>query len=588
MFNPIEWAIQHLIANFPGALLHLILGIKAVAANPFCIEETMLKRRRNGESKKQDSTPKCRQRSRRLQGLPAQTTNFLKCDLGVKLPLELQISVLECLEKQDLKQVRLVSRVWCSLSIPLLFNKIYISPQPLDLQVFQSCAAHPDISKAVREIVYDVSHFDGGTSRETYGERLATDFTMIFYRKPFESPSHPFHHYINELISFDVRLADVCSKHEQDAFLIEGHEAWEQRAEYEHQAIGKGELYRILCFGLCNFKYLRSIRVTDLLFYTNLNETAKLDKSTLKCKYSGSPVTRNWTSTHLRPTRMQNSTSNIDLHFQIITYALAGARVSVPSLRFLHSRFGEDSTNIALPVTTLVTAKLDRMLYRICIDAYRDSESFALRVVTEKEDDCTSADTLGVLPDMLYKMKALKHLALTLSRPDVSSHRWYKYEQLFRGRKIWHNLVSVEFSGLSIKASHLVLLLNQQIPRLRKLSLFQIELLDGAWEGVIRTLRSRGLVEFSLPIHTSLTYPGGFLFDHDDFTDAIEHYILCGGRHPCLPRDCESQAADGYYWTLFSGDDMREFQRLQFAEGMTCPPNPGSIIPVVPWPPLDD
>lgn len=285
---------------------------------------------------------------------------------------------------------------------------------------------------------------------------------------------------------------------------------------------------------------------------------------------------------------MQNSTSNINLHFQIITYALAESEVSIPGLRFLRSLSCEDSTNIALPVTTLVTAKIDRVLYRSCLDAYRDSESFALRVVTEKEDDCTSADALGVLPDLLYKMKALKHLALTFSGPDVSSYRWYKYEQLFRGRKIWHNLVSVEFLRLSIKALHLVMLLNQQMPRLRKLSLFQIELLDGAWEGVIRNLRSRGLVKFSLPCFTSLFYPGGFLFDHVDFTEAIEHYVLCGGRHPCLPVDCEPQAADGYYWTLFSGDDMREFQRLQFAEGTTCPPNPDSIIPVVPSPPFDD
>lgn len=146
---------------------------------------------------------------------------------------------------------------------------------------------------------------------------------MMFYGRPFEDPSHPFHRYINDLVSLDVHCGDVYPKHRQDAFLIEGHEAWEKKADCEHSAMENGELYKVLCFGLWRLDHLRSIQVTDLLFPTNLKETATLDKSTLKCKYSGSPVTRNWTSTHARPRSLQNSTANIDLHFQTITCALA-------------------------------------------------------------------------------------------------------------------------------------------------------------------------------------------------------------------------------------------------------------------------
>lgn len=67
---------------------------------------------------------------------------------------------------------------------------------------------------------------------------------------------------------------------------------------------------------------------------------------------------------------------------------------------------------MALPVSILVEATLDSPFYWSCIDAYRGLESFAVRVGTEKEDDHTSAEALGVLPHLLDEMMALTYCGI--------------------------------------------------------------------------------------------------------------------------------------------------------------------------------
>ena len=108
-----------------------------------------------------------------MQGADAPDTN-----IGLGLPVELQKLTLECLEKHELKQVRLVSKECNSLAIPLLFDRVYISPQPLNSVVFLKIAAHPIICETVREIIYDVSHFDPDISRREY-------YFKVAHRSPF-------------------------------------------------------------------------------------------------------------------------------------------------------------------------------------------------------------------------------------------------------------------------------------------------------------------------------------------------------------------------------------------------------------------
>ena len=69
------------------------------------------------------------------------------------LPTEIKCALLAEVTKSDLKFIRLVSKDWCVLATPRLFDKVYISSGDLDLQVFQSITSNPDLCTGVRSLI---------------------------------------------------------------------------------------------------------------------------------------------------------------------------------------------------------------------------------------------------------------------------------------------------------------------------------------------------------------------------------------------------------------------------------------------------
>ena len=549
----------------------------------------MLKRR------KQTSEQRNNKRSRQSQ---AEKPDMQRSGLEEKLPLELQLAVLECLEKKHLKQVRLISQRWCSLAIPLLFNKLYISCRSLDLRYFRECAAHPVISQAIKELVYDISHFQADMSLETYFDRLTRDCIVIFgEKKPFERPNQPFHHYINALISEPFQWPNLRSCHENDAFIQEGYISWLGHARHEESAFSDELLFTILCYGLRKFVNLRSVIVEGNIFGANIDESMFIDRSTLRCEYSGSPTTRNWNPLHARPDADNYEPDILDRHFRTLTLALdATRRMTGRTIHDLRLLVDEDIYS-GLPVTTLQSTTVDRKLYRASDHAYNNLKSFAIRVIALNQGDFTSPEGLGILPDMLVEMKDLENLEVDLRRwfnLDLSYDiRYHTLQQLFPF-DIWPNLVSLSLSGLSTKATDLLDLLSIQLPKLRRLSLTEIELLDGHWEGMIAVMNGVGLREFTLQgYHPCLTYRGRLMFEagkpnteytHVDFFNDIEHYVVHGGRHPCLPPNSESRASLYYALSMIAEKDRGRYQTLFKGNGVDCPSDPGSIARLTPLP----
>lgn len=58
-------------------------------------------------------------------------------------PNELVVAIIESLGAQGLKSARLVSKTWCSYASILLFEKIYVAPNRIDLEVFNAITQHP-------------------------------------------------------------------------------------------------------------------------------------------------------------------------------------------------------------------------------------------------------------------------------------------------------------------------------------------------------------------------------------------------------------------------------------------------------------
>ncbi|KAL8881657.1 MAG: hypothetical protein Q9198_001180 [Flavoplaca austrocitrina] len=75
------------------------------------------------------------------------------------LPNEVTLNIVSCLSKKDLKQVRLVCRLWAALAAKSLFDTIYVSPREIDMTMFEAITRHPTLRNAPRNLVYDSAVF---------------------------------------------------------------------------------------------------------------------------------------------------------------------------------------------------------------------------------------------------------------------------------------------------------------------------------------------------------------------------------------------------------------------------------------------
>jgi F-box-like len=70
------------------------------------------------------------------------------------LPTELILLICRCINKIDLKSLRLVSRRFRDIPLSTLFTSVKVSPSIKHFEVLRSVADHPIISRCIRQVVY--------------------------------------------------------------------------------------------------------------------------------------------------------------------------------------------------------------------------------------------------------------------------------------------------------------------------------------------------------------------------------------------------------------------------------------------------
>jgi hypothetical protein len=99
-------------------------------------------------------------------------------DMAPKLPPEVVVLIFSYLQKAELKPLRFVGREFNDLIIPFLFDKVYISPQYLNLEVFGTSLTIRT-SQSVRELIYDATMFALGTDKVSYLTHLYHGSALI-------------------------------------------------------------------------------------------------------------------------------------------------------------------------------------------------------------------------------------------------------------------------------------------------------------------------------------------------------------------------------------------------------------------------
>lgn len=514
---------------------------------------------------------KIRRSSPRIQGPPPEID--VPCPTTLYLPPELKVAVLTQLEKRDLKTIRLVSKEWSAVATKLLFDRVYVSCRRQDMEVFRDITSHPVISTCVRELVHDVSLFQRYMSFKDYVDRISLDVRSMKKFSRSDAPLDSADAQMNEFYRYCERRSIISerlyNRDRKDTFLVEGHQKYRDLSAFEWRYSESGGFVDDLCRGLASLENLRSVvhsrSFWDYALYDNHFFKMPNPKN-LHGTSSGSPLGRVWNPFHLRPegwrrlSDWEDGRSQISARFHMLTRAICATGKKISSLQI------SDSPNEGgLPLSTLTTPSLTCSDLRHLLTAYSGLRSPDLMtaytglrsldvLITSDEPDHGHAFTvLSELMDQACGLRGLSlHFQKSNSRPLLGK---FRYDEVFPGLSRWPELTELSLSGLAIGGRDLMLLLIGHA-RLRRLVLWDIDLLDGTWEAVVEGMRRLPRLT-ELTLQNALTHCGGAVFrpDSDGYTDRvllgrIESYIAIGGRHPCLTPEEDSYTATRWY------DDM--------------------------------
>lgn len=475
--------------------------------------------------------------------------------------------------------MRLVSKEWSALATGPLFDRIFFSCRGLDLEVWGNVTRHPVIAGAVREVVYDGSIFKVDLDFEEYFWHLHSHLPMMTVdfnkSEPFNSADEEINAFIEDYKNKSTR--GIYHRHKRDAFIVKGHKDHLKYAEFERRGMRNGTVLSQLCDGLRRLDNLRSVILSNNVWDYDLHEIegcGSVSPNTLHGPELGSPLVRSWNPLHLRPfvwdhDEVEDECSLMCDHFYTLTTAITETRRNIKSFEIPYGSRGG-----SLPPQALTWPRMTEDLYYLTLHAYSRLEVLNISIgAGGGNHDSNDLEALATLPRMLQQMIGLKKLELQLLHLDMD--HCYTYEQVFPTVGRWPKLTQLSITGLLIGGWDLIRLIRGRAI-VTDLMLQSIELLDGTWEGVFEGLCHMRLDDVGLngnfkhrggQVFAPVQIEGsiGFQFSDGPFCDkkvlkAVENYVICGGRNPCLPPESNPETAHWWYFDLMPEKEIENMK----------------------------
>ena len=429
---------------------------------------------------------------------------------AMNLPSELVLEFLQYLDKSDLKNSRLVCKLWSGCASECLFSKVFFSPHHLDIQTFVSITEDPRLSKCVKELEYDAIHFSPDIKMSEYFRKLWYQTGILAPTKVslLNNPDH-------EVVSyFQLRNGGSRSRHEISeaqkqcndfAFIQRGYLRFLQEASFEKTCMEQNSHLAVLVRGLGQLTGLKTVK--------------------LRCEWpvisklgsEGSPLARSWHPLHVYPYTFRKLSDptfpyenlnpiKIIKDFRVLTYALA--KSGKPGLRDF------------LMETTIGPAAFTHREKDIFAaikhgkPTYQGLENVKLRLALWFDGRDIFRDKLEGLQRLLESMTALKQFELDLptdryQRPVA----FFPYANVFPNNGHWPQLHTFKVRNLDFNTRELINLLAIKMPNLTHLEFGSVGLLDGIWEGVVEYLKvSNRLSSFDLADDCDLFHHGGAIY----------------------------------------------------------------------------
>lgn len=484
-------------------------------------------------------------------------------------PNELVVAIIKSLERYDLKSARLVCKTWSSYASAILFDKIYVAPNRVDLQVFNAITQDQYLSKCVRQLVYDGSEFMPGLTKRRYVRGLWTQTILMSERGKIglDSPDPRINDWTYDVARRGWSATEVAAKWKDDSLICDGYNEYREHSVYQQRALQGGDFMESLVRGLSRLVSLESVTLTGGWPYSVL--------TSLPEHHHGTPLARRWNPFHCCPHPWTWEPEHIRFeefpngmrHYWIITAALVRAQRHIDefavgrncvrgrsSETFFQNEpvrlnlFGFDNAASYVPgVPPGVFDRNDLMrpsALGLDIAAFASLKRLHLRFASCGEASapqyCQNIEGLRKLFESMHSLRRL-HLDLSYSSEDPAT--LFTYEQVFPQVMRWQKLEELALDNLASSATDLLRLLLLQMPNLNHVELGITQLLEGCWESVIECLKQfNNFTTFEICCDSILShrFEGVLECANED----IDKYIMHGGRHPCLSDDQPASASE--------------------------------------------
>ena len=502
------------------------------------------------------------------------------------LPLEVKGLVGKCLEKSDLKSLRCVSKQWHAMATPPLFDRVYISPRDKDLQIYSHITKHPLLRRSVKKLVCDVSHVPR-VSHEIYFDRLCEQWRLLTSdlskKNPFTSPHPWLNEFINAIHQAKRSRQSLFSKYANDEYIRDGFSLWQELANEDSKVLQDGAhamYYSDLCSGLHRLSNLHSVTMNNDMWSKvgmDISDTFRLkySKHTPSAVPAGSPLARSWVPWHLRPERSKDGGST---HFHLMVHALSTTERSLKHFDCY------DWVYEGLSPLNFAMSDMPERFPRYMAITFRHLQTLKLQITPCSYTPISheNAEALGFLPHLIEQLTSLKRLDLILVSAECLRKRrralstplddtCYHYSQVFSLSGKWKYLEHLYLSGLAIDGLDMIFLFFYQMPRLTRLRLHRIDLLEARWDSAVEALRFRG----SFIPWEYLSLEGSFrhgntqwwpcnpdTHEEDLALRSYTRYAQEGGHHPSLPAENEDRLAVNYFHDIFTVAGVERVQKL--------------------------
>ena len=439
------------------------------------------------------------------------------------IPNEVLLMIFKLLDKNHLKSVRCACKSFEPLASSLLFDKIYISPHRENLDVFRQITEHPDLCQYPRELVYDVQRFKPRIESREYYETLCLQLRTAICITGF-----PLHHVGKDIEAFLLMVSgdtpDERESYSTYRVFQQGLKIYREKAEEEEHYNNSGQLLACLCSGLMKLPYLDGV---EFQFEWDSGDLWAVKKSIYSrdMRIFSSPLARTWSPFHLQPKAPYRATAAKEFDNVISAFSrtkrplrmLTVRRAGVPCAMFY--------TNSSLSCTfrqhgQAVLYRLERLELEVHFQQYSAKEG-----LSNPEHELPEKKTLSVdlLAAALLHMPRLKILSLSRTADDENYGLTYEnrgqmsFSELFLTVRL-PALVELTLNSMLGSAADILSFLGAQ-PRLRKLSLYDMELSEGTWASLVDDMRSCLLLE-TLRMHLPLLEGGRMISWDKDSGDA--------------------------------------------------------------------